>query len=92
MAAELYSRRPPQRCASRVLPAVLALLVLAECQTNNATETAQIRQRLREAALRAPRSLIEMELVVARHGERDMSWLAKIPDFYHVTVYNKVSH
>lgn len=32
-----------------------------------------------------------MELVIARHKEKDLSWLAKIPDIYNITLYNKAS-
>lgn len=37
----------------------------------------------------SPKSAFDMEIVIARFSEPNLDWLRDVPEFYHITVYNK---
>ena len=50
----------------------------------------QYRRQREDESAGVPTNGTDMELVIARYSEPDINWLKDVPEFYRVTVYNKV--
>ena len=47
------------------------------------------RQQREDESAGVPKSGIDIEIVISRFSETNMTWLKDVPEFYRVTVYNK---
>lgn len=76
----------------RLLPLALFLALRTAC--GEAAEAVQGTQQAVQLSGATKRAAPELELVVARYNEDagTLAWLSEVPEFYQITIVNKVGH